>query len=483
MKHVHLSLKSILLKNIIIKQISSLYLWIFGIRDKREAIVFVTKVFNFTTKITFQLQIYCNNNNKLTILTNLLSILQSSFFKNVSTLFIGTVVAQAINVFGLLILSRLYGTHEFAILALFSAIGSIILSFSTFKLDLAIVKNIDINERAALLKTALQSNFYISIIASIGLFIWAQFDLQMNLEFVFAILVYLITCGASQSLIYFFNSEKNYQPIAISKVLVALINLLIAIMLWYLIPSLGLIIAISLANVVSCLYLVFLFRKKISNLFQINRAKQIEVSKQNKDFIKYSTPTGLLDVLSIQIIIIFLSKAFTEEITGSYFMALKIVMLPTALIGAAISQVFYKEIADKYANKILTKLDFWKIWKGLFLLGIIPFTLLFLFGKNIFEFVLGEEWILAGEIAAILSIKGLLTFISSPTSSGFIVLNQQQTTFWLIVLRISYTFGLLIWSIYHQDIFLFLWCYVGFEFLMILLYNGLILKYLRMQKK
>ena len=436
----------------------------------------------FTTKITFQLQIYCNNYNKLTRLTKLLLILQSSFFKNVSTLFIGTVVAQTINIIGLLILSRLYyGTHEFAALALFSAIGSIILSFSTFKLDLAIVKHVEIKERAALLKTAIQSNAYISILVSFGLLVWAQVDLQMNLELVIAIVIYLITCGTSQSLIYFFNSEKNYQPIAISKVMVALINFFIAISLWYLVPSIGLIIAITLANVVSCLYLVFLFRKRILNLFQISKAEQIVILKQNQDFIKYTTPTGILDVLSVQIIIIFLSKVFTEDITGSYFMALKITLLPTALIGGAISQVFYKEISDKYYNNLLTSLDFWRIWKGLFLLGIIPFTCLFFFGKNIFEFVLGDEWILAGEMAAILSIKGLSTFVSSPTSSGFVVLNRQQVNLWIIIVRISYTLLLLIWSISHHDIFLFLYWYVGLELIMTFIYNGLILRYLRIQ--
>ena len=408
-----------------------------------------------------------------------LSILQSSFFRNFSTLFIGMVIAQIINILGLLILSRLYDTHEFAMLALFSAIAAIILSFSTFKLDLAIVKHIDINTREVLLKTALQSNFYISIIVSFCLFIWAQYDQQLNLEFVLSILIYLITCGTNQSLTYFFNSEKDYSPIAVSKIIVALFNIFIAVTLWYIIPEIGLIIAMTVANLVSCLYLIFLFRKKISNLFKVSKSQQIEITNQNKDFIKYSTPTALLDVFSIQIIIIIISKVFTEDITGSYFMALKIVMLPTAFIGVAIGQVFYKEISDKHANNILTSVDFWKIWKSLFLIGIIPFTCLFFFGENIFEYVLGEKWILAGEIAAILSIKGLLTLISSPTSSAFIVLNRQQTTFWLIVLRISYTFGLLIWSTYHQDIFMFLWYYMLFEFLMVLLYNGMILKYLR----
>ena len=162
--------------------------------------------------------------------------------------------------------------------------------------------------------------------------------------------------------------------------------------------------------------------------------------------------------------------------------ALRVVMLPTAFVAAAIGQVFYKEISSKFEQNILSTNDFWKVWKVLFLLGIIPFTLLFFFGKNIFEVVLGEEWILAGQMAAILAIRGFINFIGSPTSSGLIVLNKQHYNLILTTIRIIYTFLLLFWAASKNDIFLFLWYYTFTEVVFMSIYNFLIINIIQGKK-
>ena len=278
--------------------------------------------------------------------------------------------------------------------------------------------------------------------------------------------------------IYFFNSEKKYQNITFAKITLAMVNFILASVLFNWNSGLGLIYAITFANIFSFLGLVMFFRKRIPNIFEVKIAFSKQVLYQNINFIKYSTPASFLDILSYQIIIIILSASYSEKITGSFFMAMRVVLLPTALIGAAIGQVFYKDISDKFLKNRLTRKDFWDIWKILFLVGIIPFIIFLFFGKVLFVWALGNEWILASEMAIILVIKGFFNFLSSPTSSGFVVINKQQYNLILTTIRIIYTIILLWESILRNDIFFFLMWYTFFEILQMLLYNFLILKHL-----
>ena len=398
------------------------------------------------------------------------------FFKNVSILFLGTLISQIINIGGLPILSRLYGTTEFSTLALFMALGLIVLSFSSFQLDYAIVKHKFLEEKLALIGLAFSSVILIAIIVTSGLLVWSNWSNKIDTLFILTLFIFFIANGGNQILVYFFNSEKKYKNIAFARVLLALVNIVFAITLFYIWSKIGLIVALTIANVFSFGCLLIFFQKKIKRIFQIRSTIFSKVLKQNIKFIQFSTPAAFLDILSHQAIFFFLVGYFSEEITASFFMAVRIVLLPAGLVGYAISQVFYKDISDKFIKNTLTKFDFWKIWKLLFLLGVIPFTILFFFGKELFVFILGENWGLAGEMAVILALKGFVNFCSSPTSSGFVVMNKQQYNLILNIIRLGYTFFLLYLSIIRNDIFFFLWWYTFAEIMQMMLYNFLILR-------
>ncbi len=397
------------------------------------------------------------------------------FLKNVSILSLGTLGAQLINIGGLPILSRMYSNAEFGTLALFMAFGSIVFSFSTLKLDLAIVKTEKRNEKMALIRISFIAILFFSILSILCLFICLFWKSQISNLFLLLLFFFFIANGGSNVLIFFFNSEKKYQNITFAKVLLAIVNLIFALLLFYWDSSLGLICAITLANIFSFLGLVIFFREEIPSIFKIENTFSKKVLYQNINFIKFSTIASFLDILSYQVIIIILSTYYSKEITGSFFMSMRVVLLPTALIGAAIGQVFYKEISDKFSRNQLTKNDFWNIWKILFKIGIIPLIIFLFYGKILFVWALGNEWILAGEMAVILVIKGFFNFLSSPTSSGFVVINKQQYNLILTAVRITYTIILLWLSILRNDIFFFLRWYTFFEILQMLIYNFLML--------
>lgn len=408
---------------------------------------------------------------------------RSIFLKNIFILSTGTILSQIINIGGLPVLSRLYSVEDFGRLALFLAFGSIVFSFSTLKLDLAIVKTEKEEEKMVLLRMAFLAVLPISTIASVGLYFMSFWYSELASLPIYLLFLFFIVNGGNQVLIYYFNSRKRYLNISLARVLVALTNLSFAFILSYSHTYWGLIYAITLANIFSFGLLLFYLRRKVFKSFTIDFTFYQQVLLRNINFVKYSMPASFLDILSYQIIIIILSISFSEEVTGAFFMAMRVVLLPTTIIGAAIGQVFYKDISDKYLQNNLTKSEFLKIWKTLFVIGFLPLIFFLFYGQTLFVWALGEKWGLAGEMAVILSIKGFVNFFSSPTSSGFLVINKQHINLIFTMIRMVYTLIFLCVAILQNDIFFFLKWYTIAEVIQMMTYNFLMITYFKASEK
>ncbi len=97
-----------------------------------------------------------------------------------------------------------------------------------------------------------------------------------------------------------------------------------------------------------------------------------------------------------------------------------------AFIGSSVAQPFYQEFTDIVnsggkAKKLLTQ-----TWLHLFLVGFFPLFIIFLYGEILFGLIFGNEWVFALKIASILSPLILLNFISSPTSTKYILCHESN---------------------------------------------------------
>ena len=183
----------------------------------------------------------------------------------------GTMISQLINIGGLPVLSRLYSVEDFGKLAFFMAVGSIVFSFSTLKLDLAIVKAEKINEKMALIYISFISILIFSISATLCLYLWSFLNSQINNLFLTFIFFFFLSNGGSQVLVYFFISEKKYQKITLAKVILAISNFILALLFFNWDSSLGLIYAITSANIFSFFGLIIFFRNKIPSVINIKK--------------------------------------------------------------------------------------------------------------------------------------------------------------------------------------------------------------------
>ena len=82
-----------------------------------------------------------------------------------------------------------------------------------------------------------------------------------------------------------------------------------------------------------------------------------------------------------------------------------------------------------------------KCWGGLFLLGIPPFLLMYLFSEQIFHFLFGPQWAYASELAVSLILFYFSRFVFEPFQVLFQVIRRQGVQF-IITIIYFLTFGL-----------------------------------------
>jgi O-antigen/teichoic acid export membrane protein len=368
-------------------------------------------------------------------------VLKNEFNRNVLILSGGTLVAQIINVAVSPILTRIYKPESFGLFSLYFSLLSFVSLITTLRYELSITlpkkKEYAFNILIFCLFLSLFFGFIFFIIA----FIYDKENLNFFTKFNPKDLLYYVALntavvGIYNSLNYWNNREKNYRVIANSKIIQSLTTALIGVGLGFLgLHDNGLILATISGWMIATILLALKFLKYDVNLFKsINRKKIFVLVKKYKKMPIFNLPNALFDGIRVLGINILISKYYTSDALGQYFLALRILQLPTSIIGFSLSQVLLQKIATANKN-IISDIIIKFVFNILFIITPI-FIFIYFFADNIFPFVFGEEWKLAGEITSILTSWVLVNFLSSPISNVFIVLNKQE---FMLTFSIFYT--------------------------------------------
>lgn len=156
--------------------------------------------------------------------------------------------------------------------------------------------------------------------------------------------------------------------------------------------------------------------------------------------------------------------AFGDLLLGFYSMTFRILRAPLAVIGNSFAQVFYQKAAEMHANEknFVSLVD--NTVKKLSFVAIPIFSVVLIFGPELFEFVLGEEWRVAGVYAQYLTPWLFFGFVIAPVMQTGVILHKQGQLFLFSLLGNVLIFGsILIGAYVLHDILM------GFLLLSILL--------------
>lgn len=167
-----------------------------------------------------------------------------------------------------------------------------------------------------------------------------------------------------------------------------------------------------------------------------------EVAGAYRRFPLYTTWASLLTVMGTQLAPVLFTRFFTAEVAGHFSMALRVLVLPSSLLGQAVGQVLYPRLAAQRAGAEADDCRTLERLAAMLLLMAVPvFAFLAVCGRPFFSWVFGQPWALAGTFAQMMAPWLLVSFVSSPLSTYALVRERHRQAFWVTVYETALRLG------------------------------------------
>jgi O-antigen/teichoic acid export membrane protein len=353
-----------------------------------------------------------------------------NFTKHVITLMSGTMIAQAIPIAISPILTRLYKPEDFGLLALFLAIVVIFGSIANARYELAIMLPKKDEDAVQILFLGVFITLFITVLVFLIVVIFHDNIVKLLGNNKIGIWLYFIPIAifftSSFNLLKYYNNRKQfYKDIAKATAVKSFVAAIIQLLLGFVkLGAVGLITGQMISHFIANL-------KLLKNIYQGNisvtftKKQLFFLANRYKNFPKFSMPATLANTLSKHLFNILISTFFSITTLGYYSLSERLLGLPSALIGGAIGQVYYQHaVKEKQEEGVIIK-SFLNTLKKLFIIAITIYGILYFFVEDIFAFVFGDEWRVAGKYAQILMPLFFIRFIVVGISLTDSVLEKQ----------------------------------------------------------
>ena len=123
------------------------------------------------------------------------------------------------------------------------------------------------------------------------------------------------------------------------------------------------------------------------------------------------------------------------------------------MVTSSVGDVFRQEASEQFRTKGSCFEIFKKTVRTMFLVGIVPFGLLFIFSPYIIPFLLGAEWEPVGNYIRIFSVMYFIRFIVRPVSFVIYIVGKQNVNvlfqiLTLLSILIAFTIGIYTKNLY-----------------------------------
>jgi O-antigen/teichoic acid export membrane protein len=354
------------------------------------------------------------------------------FARNVSVLMAGTLGAHLITVAGIPVTTRLFSPEAFSILAVYSAILSILLTLATLSLHIGIP--IADTHRRALGLLSGAGLVLLANTALLSLVLLVAGDLIIGLlnrpdfaSYLFLLMPGFLLGGGYSALQMWFSRQKQFPLVARTRVMRSAGGTGTQLAFGFAGGgAVGLVLGHMLYNGLGVFGLLRRFlRDERATLKQLTRADLVDSLRLNKGYVYFTTLENLANVAAIQLPVLAIAANPATGEVGYLYLAQTVMMLPMMLIGSSVGQVFIAEAPQHYRDGRLwpfTK----RVLRGLALTGVPLLTLAGVLAPFLAGPILGQEWTRTGELIAWITPWMILQFLSSPLSTIFYVAGRQS---------------------------------------------------------
>lgn len=373
------------------------------------------------------------------------------------------------------ILTRIYSPTEFGILAVYNSFLNILSVIICLRFEIAIPLPKTDKTAAALLILSLISTFIITFLIAIIFFF---FDEEINkitknqlANIGWLLPVGVFFTGVFTSFQYWSIRKKEFSIIAKTRVIQAMSSSIFQIV-FGLFHAVALGLVIGQVMKVSAGWFVLLrnfVKRDLQNFFQISWQEIIISFKDYDRFPKYSALEGIANVSAIQVPIILIAFYSLNENAGIVMLAMQLLMVPLALIGQSVSQVYLSEATDKYHQGDL-RLFTHSIILKLIKISILPMIMIIFIAPIIVPLVFGDKWNKLGYVISWMVPWFFMQFITSPVSMCLHITSNSQLALKLHILGfVLRTMGVLCAAFYFNEFMIEVYAITGLLFYFIYL--------------
>ena len=364
--------------------------------------------------------------------TNLSALTGNEILLDVARLVSGTLGGRLIVLAALPLVTRLYSPADFALLAVYLGLVSMISVVACLRFDIAIPVATDEEDAVHLLVLALG---FAGGIAALGFFVVLMFPKgvtqllgQPGLEPWLWLAPLGIFLAAAYSALQFWTTRaRRFGSIAVTRVTQAAAGVGTMLALgWAGIAPLGLLLGNMLNIGAGSLRLALdTLRHDRIAMTRFRRQDLTRTFHTYHHYPLYSTSEALANIAGLQVPVLVIAAHAGAE-AGLLLLAQQIMTAPMTLLGSSISQVYVSRAPGELRAGRLAEFTA-GILLRLLQIGIAPLILVGLVAPYASPLIFGVEWTRAGEIVALMVPWIILQFLTSPVSMVMFVVDKQKS--------------------------------------------------------
>lgn len=359
-----------------------------------------------------------------------------SFAHSVLTLMTGTTLANLIPIATSPVLSRLYSPSDFGLFALYAGVAALLAVAATGRYEMAIVLPAEDGDAVDLLGLSLLLAAAVAVVSGLAVAAFhpgllALLHAPALSGWLWLLPLGVLLMGMAQALGNWLNRKRAYRRIATSRIAQAVTTATFSIALARTgLGAGGLIVGAITGQAVGTLVLtVAAWQGMRGSGLRASREGMRRQAARYREFPRVNAIHALVDNLNASATVILLAHFFGTVVVGHYSMVMRVLTAPVALIGSAITQVFYQRAAELHnrggdltalMKSVLRK----SVWIAL------PAALaLLVAAPTLFTLAFGPDWAPAGLYARLLSPYMFFYFLAAPLAFVPFVLDRQLQSF------------------------------------------------------
>jgi len=352
--------------------------------------------------------------------------MRSKLLRNILTVVTGTAGAQAITLAFMPVITRIYGPEAYGVLGTFLSVTMMLIPVAALTYPIAIVLPKRDGDARGLVRLALATALSLATVVALALYFFGdQLARTLEIEIIqpyLMLIPFVMFCGAALEICQqwlfrtqrfritasvavghslFFNSMRTVAGLVQSSALVLVCTT-----------------ALQQALHAAMLALAMLRAKPHAN----NHAEDVEqgspsmleLARRHSDFPRFRAPVMLINAVSQHLPTLVLAAYFGPAAAGFFALCKQALTMPTNLIGKSVADVYYPRISRAIHDREPVAAMLLKATAALGLVGLVPFSLVAVFGPWLFALVFGDQWHVAGEYARWLALAEYVIFVSRP---------------------------------------------------------------------